>query len=249
MHDSGQLLLDTSTNFDHFQVWDQVYDGRKARVLYSGSGNAAQSGIALDGESDLLFDYNQRFFELATSTKPRSLLLIGGGMYTLPTALLNAMSEIDIDVVEIDSGLDAIAEKYFDLIPDNKLHIIHADGSDYLRDTAKSYDLIIVDAYNHLTIPKTFTERPTLKLLSEHVSTNGIVGFNVISAYLGKGSYNLRQVVDEYQLYFNAVDIYPASRALSLWLPQNLLLIAQKGKTQPIEEYLRFPKLMPSPDA
>lgn len=248
MHDSGDLLLDTNTDFDHFQVWNQIYDGRKARVLYSGPGNAAQSGIALDGKPDLLFDYNQRFFELVTSTRPRSLLLIGGGMYTLPTALLRVIPEIEIDVVEIDSGLDPIAEKYFGLVPDNRLHIIHTDGRQYLQQLSKSYDLILVDAFNHLTIPKTLTDRPALKLLSEHVSARGMVGFNVISAYLGKGNELLLSLIEDYKIYFNLVDIFPASRSLSLWLPQNLLLIAQKGKSRPLEEYLRYPRLTPTPE-
>ena len=57
--------------------------------------------MAVDDNPLLLFDYNQRLFELVTNLRPKSLLLIGGGAYTLPSALLAALPKLEITVVEV----------------------------------------------------------------------------------------------------------------------------------------------------
>src|ERR1700760_605289 len=103
------ILWEGDTIYGHYQVVDTLYDGRPARVLYSGDRQAAQSGIAKDASPSLLFDYNQRVFELLTSVLPKRVLLIGGAVCTLPKALLAALPDVQIDVIEPDSGLTKLA--------------------------------------------------------------------------------------------------------------------------------------------
>ncbi len=241
--DLPQLVFDTDTNFGHYQVWDIMYDNRPARVLYSGQRQTAQSGLADDDNPNLLFDYNQRFYELVTGLLPKRLLLIGGGTYTLPMALIAALPMIEIDVVEIDDQLATIAERYFGFAKNPRLQIIHQDGRLFLDQSVSRYDLILVDAFLETQTPDSLTERSAGAVFRQRLAANGIMATNSIASFMGPGSNNLHQRIAELKTIFSSVEVYPAGKGLSLWLPQNLLLVAQAGKHQPVKRYLRYPKL------
>jgi len=67
---------------------------------------------------------------------------------------------------------------------------------------------------------------------------------NVISPYFGRNAEVIRALVASYGAVFKEVQVYPAGRTLfSLWLPQNLVLVAYKSKAQPLQ--LRYGKLPP----
>jgi spermidine synthase len=242
----SEVIFEGDTELEHYQVVDTIYDRRPARVLYSGDRAAAQSGIARDDNSDLLFDYNQRFFELISGLWPKRLLLIGGGVYTLPMAVLKTLPDIEIDVVELDPGLDDIAKRFFDLRPDKRLRIMHGDGREYLDANTKAYDMIIVDAFINLAIPRSLSTPEAAKQLASNLRSDGVVAMNIIAAYHGRNSSVIRAQYQSFDAVFNKTEVFPASGGLyTLWLPQNLVLTAQNDKTTNIAEYLRFKALPP----
>lgn len=241
---SEKILFKGSTDLDHYQVIDMVYEGRKARVLFSGDKTAAFSGMPLDGEHTLLFDYIQRFFELVSYVRPKKLLMIGGGVYTLPMALINALPDITIDVVEIDAGLDSLAESFFGFTPDERLRIIHADGKDFLLGHDDTYDMVIIDAFTDLNIPKSLAGLDTAQLIHQHLTKNGIVAINIISSYKGRNARAIENFYNLYDNYFENTGIYPADSNVSLWMSQNFVLISQKNKKLP-SYGLRFGALEP----
>lgn len=234
-------IFSTHTEYAEYQVWDLQYGGRPARVLYSGNMQAAQSGIPKDDNPDLLFDYNQRFYELVSAVLPDRLLLIGGGMYTLPMALLSALPSLFIDVVEIDAGLDGIAAQYFDFKPHPRLQIIHTDGRSYLNQNRQDYDMILVDAFSHAHIPSSLTSGDAAWQIKQNLTSNGLIAANVIATVQGEGSDILTNHTAAYESVFGKIDIFPASQALALRLPQNLILVGHAGTRFPVNEYLRYP--------
>jgi spermidine synthase len=239
---ADKILFDGDTELEHYQVIDTIYEGRQARVLYSGQRHTAQSGVATDGQSDLLFDYNQRFVELLQSVPAQRLLLIGGGAFTLPIALLSDFPNLAIDVIEIDPGLTAIAERYFGLKPSARLNIITADGADFLQENTEPYDVILIDAFSNASVPASLTSEEAVQTVHRSLTSDGVVAANIISPYYGPNAQLIREQAQLYSQYFKTVDIYPAGRSLfSLWLPQNLVLVAQKGKSYDIQ--LRYGKL------
>lgn len=239
------LIFETDTELGHYQVVDMVYDGRPARVLFSGQRYAAQSGIAHDDRPELLFDYNQRFIELAEAVCPKRVLLIGGGAYTLPMALMKRFPGSRLDVVELDSGLQAIAMKYFDFQPAPGLTVITGDGKTYLETTTRAYDLILIDAFKHDIIPKELATSSTVAIMAKRLRSGGVVGVNVISAYYGKNAERLKQLYGVYAQHFTSVSVVPASGStqISYWMPQNFILIAQLDSNTPFE--LRYATLEP----
>ena len=239
---ADSIVFDGDTSLEHYQVIDTTYEGRLARVLYSGQRHTAQSGIAQDGQPDLLFDYNQRFVELLGSVPAQKLLLIGGGAFTLPMALLAGFPELHIDAVEIDGGLQAIAERYFGLKPNERLRIITADGREYLEQNAAPYDVVIIDAFSNANIPETLRSEEAVRQVHRNLTADGVVAMNIIAPYYGPNNTVIREQLQLYSNYFEKVETYPAGRALfSLWLPQNLVLVAQKGKKHKLQ--LRYGKL------
>lgn len=230
MFNREKTLFKGKTDVGSYQIVDMVYEGRKARVLFSGNRDAAFSGMPLDGEQEMLFDYIQRLFELVCFTRPRNILIIGGGTYTLPTALVNALPDIHIDSVEIDAGLDELAIDFFGYKPHPRMKIYHQDGKDFLKVAKKIYDMVIIDAFSHLQIPESLASAETAGLIKNVLAPNGILAMNLISAYHGRGAETLEKVRAPYDKTYKKVSVYPADNSLSLWSSQNFILVAEKGR-------------------
>lgn len=240
-----KILWEGDTAYGHYQVVDTLYDNRPARVLYSGDAQAAQSGVAIDDKSDLLFDYNQRMFELVTNLKPKKLLLIGGGTSTLPKALMTALPQSRIDVVEPDADLTKLAYHYFDLPVDERLRIFHTDGRSFLRDKHERYDVVLVDAFVHTSIPDSLKTVEFFRETTAHLAEKGVLAMNIISGYYGPSASTLRHIYAATCQVFDAVDIFYASRGYSLWLPQNFVLVGQKGQVINPGDYMRYEAVQP----
>jgi predicted membrane-bound spermidine synthase len=233
------VLFEGEGELGDYQVVDCMYGGRPARVLYSGNRLAAQSGMARDGKSELLFDYNQRFLELVRGVLPKRLLLIGGGAFTLPKALMDEFPRLSIDVVEPDAKLLDIAQAYFDFKPSKRTRIYHDNGRNFLTNSTAAYDVIIIDAFENTEIPLSLQTAEAARSLRQHLRPRGIVAINVIAVYSGERSRVLRRVTAAFQDAFTEVQIFPASPSFSLWTPQNFICVGHDGK-QAIEPFMRY---------
>lgn len=224
-----RILSEFDTAINHYQIVEMVYDGRPARVLFSGHQQAAQSGVALDGAPDLLFDYNQRFREIAASVQPRRALLIGGGACTLPTALLREHPDLEMTVIEPDGELVEHCRKYFDIPIGERLHIYNNDGREWLDADTSSYDLLLVDAFSHVEVPRSLITLEAVNRYAHVLRPNGLSAVNVISALYGRHAAILERQVAAHKTVFSEVAIYPASRSLlSFYIPQNFILVSGK---------------------
>jgi spermidine synthase len=233
------IVYDKQTEFGHYQVIDMQYEGRAARVLFSDDHRAAQSGVALDEDSDLLFDYNQRFLELLNGVRPKKILIIGGGAYTLSTAALWALPEASVDVVEIDPALWDIAEAFFGATENNRLRHIVADGADYLKNCSEQYDAIIIDAFVQAVIPDSLQTTDTMTDLNRLIRPKGLVAFNVISSWYGSHAMIIQHLQTMLRQKLTVQQVFPAGHGISLWQPQNFIVVASRHK-QSVAEFLRY---------
>jgi spermidine synthase len=239
----GETIVYNSTKgLLHYQVIDTLYNDRPSRVLFSGNHIAAESGIALDNNKELLFDYNERFMELIRGLKPKRILLVGGGAFTLPKAINEEFPYIVLDVVELDPELYKISKTYFDFQPNNNTNIYIQDGNEYLESTKQLYDLIIVDVFCINKIPKTFQSKHFIKNLKKSLRKDGLVAMNVIASYYGRRSSSLTCLILIFKTFFDYVQLYPAGSAISLWLPQNIIITAQ-NTSQDVQSLLRYEAL------
>jgi spermidine synthase len=237
------IIYDSTKGLLPYQVVDTIYNNRPSRVLFSENRIAAESGIALDNNKELLFDYNERFMEIIRGLLPKRMLLIGGGAFTLPKTINEEFPNISIDVVELDLELYKISKKYFGFKPNNKTRIYIEDGNDFLKSTKQQYDLIIVDVFSNNTIPASFQTKKFTKSLKMKVTKDGIIAMNIIATYNGRLSTSLTHLISVFRSSFDNVQLYPAE-ILSLWISQNFIITAQ-NKSLDIQPFLRYKPLTP----
>jgi spermidine synthase len=239
MKGKDRLISRIDTDFEQYEIVETIYNGRYSRMLYTNSRESAQSGIALDGIGELLFDYNERFMELIRGLKPKSVLLIGGGAFTLPKAINEEFPQIMLDIVEIDPALIGIAIKYFDFKPNPNTKVFFDRGEKYLRKNRDKYDLMVLDVFNNDEVPKSFQEKNVMQNLSQQLRKNGLVAMNIISAFHGIRSATLCRQMAVMKPAFKFIEVFPAGNPESLWLPQNFILTATNQRLD-LNEYLRY---------
>lgn len=224
------ILYDKQTDHAYYRVVETTYEGRPARVLY-GDNMSSQAGMATDDEPALLFDYIQRLYELAKSISPKRVLMIGGGAFTLPKAVLELPAVGHIDVIEIDEELEAIARGYFGLPDDERLQVIHGDGRDFIEQNSGGYDLIVVDAFVGYDVPRHLITVEAASHYRENLVPGGVLTINFISAYSRWRVNMSNRLIATFGAVFETVDIYPAAEKTP-FLPtdRNLLLVAYDGE-------------------
>jgi spermidine synthase len=220
-----KIVFQTKTKLDQYQVVDEVYTGRQSRVLYSGYLQTAQSGIPLDGDPTMLFEYNQRLMEAIEQLKPVSVLVIGGGIYSLPMAIRRQLPKTIINVVEPDVGLDDIAKQYFSFKPDRRLIIHHDYGLHYLKNSSESYDMVVLDAYSEDKVPDEILSPEFAKQLKKSLNRGGIVLMNVISNLSAMSPLNNMSKVLGNE--FKELEIYQADgERTSYFMNTNYVMVA-----------------------
>lgn len=239
------MVADFDSEFGHYRVEDEIYNGRPARILYDGNKLVAQSGMARDTNDELIFDYNQRFRELVQGMRPQRVLVLGGGVLTLPTALIREFPEMQIDVVERDELLVTLAEKYFGHTPNTHMTIYIGDGVQYLEDSSARYDLIIIDVFDHAAIPPAFQTPEFMRSIRRHVGPRGVVAINCIASKRGLNAAILRELYGLVQPNFPVGQIFAAARNPSEWMSENYLVIGQDGSWDIPAYLLRAPVELP----
>ena len=238
MHNE-KLVHAFSTPYGTYQIVDMTYNSRPARLLYSGGRLTSQSGLALDDQDELLFDYNQRFKELFLGLRPARVLLLGGGACTLPRELLKVQPELYIDIVEIDAQLPAIGASYFGFVKGRHCVVYIMPAEQFLEQAANEYDLILVDVFIQENVPLSLQTPKIAKLLARNLRPTGVVAVNVIASYNGERSQVLKREVAALSSTFSQIEVFPAGYESSLWLPQNFIITAQNNP-QSLQPYLRY---------
>ena len=227
----GNLVADIDTPYKRLWIFDSTdYVTKLPTRIITDTVFGSQSGIFLDNPSELLFEY-QKYFDLVSHFSPsgKKLLMIGAGAFTYPAHYLANNSTGTIDVVEIDPSMEEISTKYFSLVKDPRLKIIHDDGRIFLNKTSEVYDGIFVDAFTSLlSIPYQLTTKETVDKLYEKVSLDGAVIVNIISAIEGGKGEFLRAEYVTYKTVFPTVLLFKVYEHINDKTVQNIILVATK---------------------
>lgn len=225
MRQKRSVLYSGSSPHGSYRIIDTTYNGRPARLLY-GDGDSPQSGVALDDDPELLFDYNQRFLEMIKSRQPRNILIIGGGGFMLPIAAYRLFPHMIIDVVEIDELLVQLSYEFFNL-PDNpRLRVHIGDGAELLTASRERYDMIIIDAFSGYTIPTHLYQHGTIAQYRRHLDKRGIVAINFISGYSRWRRSLAHDMVDNFSSVFTHIAMFQSDPHDTRGRHQNLILTA-----------------------
>jgi spermidine synthase len=90
-------------------------------------------------------------------------------------------SDAQIDVVDIDPQIIALAKQYFNFLEDDLLHAHTQDGRAFIENVQKPYDLIFLDAYTAAGIPKHLATKEFLLSLKKVLKPSGAIIANMWS--------------------------------------------------------------------
>ena len=105
------------------------------------------------------------------------LLILGMGSGTYATQLSRYFDNINVEGVEIDDRITDLAHRYFELPQETK--VTTYDGRAYLAAIDGLYDVIMVDAYQDITIPFQMSSQEFFSMVKEHLAPGGVMVVNM----------------------------------------------------------------------
>lgn len=104
------------------------------------------------------------------------LLILGLGSGTYATLCRRYFPEMEITGVEIDEKIAGLASKYFGMPED--INTVIDDGRSYLTSSG-TYDVIMVDAFQDITIPFQMSSIEFFSEVAEHLADGGVMVVNL----------------------------------------------------------------------
>lgn len=158
----------------------QVYENDKEVVLSSNVLFGVQSVyMKQDGLTGMYYDYAMAapFMVPDKKVTDMDVLILGMGTGTYATQCRRYLGDMNIEGVEIDQKITDLSRKYFFL--GNDIPVTTYDGRAYLNAIDKKYDVIMVDAYQDITIPFQMSSVEFFTLVKEHLTDNGVMVVNM----------------------------------------------------------------------
>ena len=106
-----------------------------------------------------------------------NILVLGLGTGTFAKYCTEYFPGVEIEGVEIDEKIAALAGKYFELPDSVKVSVY--DGRSYLTASDKKYDVIMVDAYQDITIPFQMSSVEFFTEVEKHLAPGGVMVVNM----------------------------------------------------------------------
>lgn len=123
-----------------------------------------------------------------TDNEGRSVMILGMGSGTYASYCTRYFPGCQVQGAEIDQKIANIATEYFQM-PDS-VEVAVADGRAYLSASEEKFDVIMVDAYQDITIPFQLSSVEFFAQVSEHLKEGGVMVVNLNMASNGEDSIN-----------------------------------------------------------
>jgi spermidine synthase len=155
------------------------------------------------------------------------VLMVGLGGGSTQRAYQHYYTNAMNDTVEIDPVVVEAAKKYFTVAETPKLVIHTNDGRVFLRQTTNIYDVILMDAYSTTrygsSLPRQLVTKEFFELASRHLTTNGVLAYNVIGQIQGYRATLIGSMYRTLSAVFPRVYMFPAVES------QNIVFVATKA--------------------
>lgn len=203
------VAADIDTPSSRYQVVKGEYFGAPVRILTMGP-RGSQSGVYTNGSTELVFDYTRQMAELVEQApRKESILILGGGAFTLPAYLADKHGGSHIDVVEIDPELVEISKEYFGYFDRPNVTVHAQDARAFLNTNQKKYDLVLVDVYSDTSIPFAVTTQEYATQLARATKDDSAVIVNAIGANTPACGPLLRSIHGSYLTQFKSYKVQP----------------------------------------
>ena len=180
------LIYEQESYYNYIQV-TKIPDGTRQLLFNDGVGVHSvynPKSILTNGVWDnfLVAPYLNQLPEKDRSQEPlhlRRVCIIGLAGGTVARQFTHVYGSIPIDGVELDPAVVEAGRKYFAMTEPN-LHVYTEDGRAFLSTTQRQYDVVAVDAYQHLYVPFHLSTKEFFTLIRSRLSPNGVLVVNTI---------------------------------------------------------------------
>ena len=152
------------------------------RTLHFGS-DWIQGAMRIARPWNLELEYTREMMAgLLLRDAPRKVLLIGLGAASLLKFLYRHYPLVHLTVVEIEPAVVAAARQFFRLPEDPKrIHLVIGDGAEYVLNSNKKFDLILVDGFDDKARAGALETLPFYQACRSGLSNNGIMAVNMLT--------------------------------------------------------------------
>ncbi|MEK7124572.1 MAG: fused MFS/spermidine synthase [Patescibacteria group bacterium] len=213
--------------YQRIVIFDGDFEGKPARFLIQDRNSSAAELI---GSDELAYDYTKYYKLYEIFNKDiKNALVIGGGAYSIPKAILKDLPNATVDVSEIEPEIFEIVKKHFRVQDNPRLKNFVKDGRRVLYDSPKKYDLIFGDAYSSFfSIPQHLATKEFFELAKEKMNDNGVFIANVIGSIEEKPkSFALSEIKTFKSVFENSY--FFATKLTDLQKVQNLIFVGYKS--------------------
>lgn len=168
------LLYEGESVYNYLQVKDYGDSIALSTNVLFGIQSVKMKDARLTG---MYYDYALAAPAMVYEGKPLEILVLGNGSGTFATECLYYFPGSSVDGVEIDSSITMLANRFFDM-PDS-VNVAEYDGRAWLMASDRSYDVILVDAYQDITIPFQMSSKEFFTLVRDHLKTDGVMVVNM----------------------------------------------------------------------
>lgn len=162
-----------------------------------------------NGLTGMYYDYAMAapFMAGANEKDNLDVLILGMGTGTYATQCNRYFDNLKFEGVEIDDKITALSREYFELPED--ISVTTYDGRAYLNAVDKKYDVIMVDAYQDITIPFQMSSAEFFTLVKEHLKEDGVMIVNMNMRGTKEGNINqyLADTISNVFDYVYTVDV------------------------------------------
>ncbi len=172
----GDLAYEGESLYNYLQVDEQAdRTTLSTNVLFG----VQSVKMEEDGLTGMYYDYalaGPVAAGLGEKTGAR-VLILGNGTGTFATQCGKYFSGAAVEGVEIDEKITRLAREYFSL-PESET-VATYDARAYLQASDESYDVILVDAFQDITVPFQMSTTEFFSLVKEHLAPGGVMVLNL----------------------------------------------------------------------
>lgn len=216
------VIFEKYSQYNHVQVIDN--DGIRM-LSFNGT---SETRMSITNPLQGHFEYTEYFhMPWLWNHDMQRVLMIGLGGGSTQRSYQHYYTNVTVETAEIDPVVIDVAKKYFTVAETPHLQIRNLDGRVFLRRSTNRYDAIILDAYTTTrygsSLPPHLTTREFFRLASEHMTTNGVLAYNVIGQTQGWQQGIVAAIYRTLREVFPQVYLFPAVSS------RNVVLIATKS--------------------
>lgn len=182
----GELEHEEVSAFSRIRV-RRLGDVRALTFVRDNGQEAVQSRINLKEPQTLTSPYARAMFvSYLYQPAPRRALIVGLGGGAMVRFLTHHDPQLQIDAVEIDPAVVAIADRFFDVRSGGNVRVHTADAVAFVESATERYDLILMDAFlrpssgtDATGVPSGLKTIAFLNRLKQRLATGGVVAFNI----------------------------------------------------------------------